>query len=67
LAHEDIAVATAGLYLSGNIGMALGVSIGSSLQKWMLKGLLVERLTGPNSKEVRIPQVWAVRAKNIGY
>ena len=33
----------------------------------MLKALLLERLAPPNGKEVRIPQVWIVGARSIGY
>jgi hypothetical protein len=47
-----MAVATAGLYLAGNIGTVLGVSISSSVQKGMLKALLTERLRTPEGKRV---------------
>lgn len=57
IATEDVAVATAGLYLAGSIGQVLGVSIGCSVQKWMLKMLLVERIRVPNEKEVTVPQL----------
>jgi hypothetical protein len=52
LAAGDVAVATAGLYLASNIGQVLGVSIGSSVQKWKLKKLLLEHLDIPNGGEV---------------
>jgi len=57
IATKDVAVATAGLYLAGSIGQVLGVSIGCSVQKWMLKMLLVERIRVPNEKEVTVPQL----------
>jgi len=46
--------------------MVLSVNTGSSVQKWMPKALLSDRLTGLNGKEVRIPQMWIVRAQSIG-
>ena len=54
------------MYLVGNIGMVLGVSVGSSVQKWMLKALLVGRERA-NGMEVRIPLVWIVGAQRVGY
>lgn len=57
IATEDVAVATTGLYLAGNIGQVLGVSIGSSVQKWMLKRLLVERLRVPTEKKVIVSEL----------
>jgi hypothetical protein len=50
--HTDMAVATSGFFLAGNIGVALGISVSSSLQKWMLNSLLLKRLQGPDGKAI---------------
>jgi hypothetical protein len=52
LAHADMAVATAGLFLAANIGQVLGVSLSSSLQRWRLNDLLTARLHRPDANEV---------------
>jgi hypothetical protein len=60
IATKDVAVAIAGQYLAGSIGQVLAVSIGSSVQKWMLKMLLmplVERIRVPNEQEVTVSQL----------
>ncbi|KAI9743874.1 MAG: hypothetical protein M1818_002608 [Claussenomyces sp. TS43310] len=50
--HEKMAVATSGLYLSSNLGMVLGVSISSSIQKFALKIMLEDRIQGPNAGQI---------------
>ena len=42
LKHEDMAVAMSGLYLAGNVGTVLGVSASTSIQKGILKSLLMQ-------------------------
>jgi MFS family permease len=50
---EDIAVATGGLYLSGSIGMMVGVAASSSVQLGTLRQLLLKGLSGfDNGKDI---------------
>lgn len=48
ITHTDAAVAAGGLYLATNIGMILGLSISSSLQRGELRVLLDERGVQPS-------------------
>ncbi|KAE9374982.1 MFS general substrate transporter [Stipitochalara longipes BDJ] len=43
LPQNDFAVATGGIYLTGTVGLILGLSLSSSLQRGMLRGFLAER------------------------
>lgn len=51
--HENIAVATSGLYLCSSLGSVLGISVSSSIQRGMLKLLLERRITEQGGKDVR--------------
>lgn len=56
VADEDIAIASSGFYLSGNIGGVLGVSAASAVHQVTLRrGLLTAFKTNTNCKEVSIP------------
>ena len=50
--HDNIAIATSGFYLCSNLGTVLGVSIGSSIQRGILKLLLLQRL--PSYKRTKV-------------
>jgi MFS family permease len=44
MSHENMAVVTSGFYLSSSLGTVMGISIGSSIQRGVLKILLQKRL-----------------------
>jgi len=54
ISHENMAVATSGMYLAGHFGVVIGVSTSTSAQKAALLKLLTERLRGPGSNEVSL-------------
>lgn len=54
LEQADMAVATSGLYLAGNLGLVVGVSMSNGVQKAGLRRLLAERLTGPGSSKASL-------------
>ncbi|KAK6337845.1 hypothetical protein TWF696_001324 [Orbilia brochopaga] len=52
LEKEHYAVATSGLYLSGNIGMVAGVSLVNFVLENAVKAILGQKLTGPGSQKI---------------
>jgi hypothetical protein len=61
LPHDDIAVATGGMYLLASIGMILGLSLSSSLQRGMLRSILAERGVTPQVIQHILDDVLYVR------
>jgi MFS family permease len=59
--HKDAAVATGGLYLSQNIGMILGLSVSSSIQRGELRSLLDQRGVKPHVVEDILKDVLYIR------
>lgn len=50
--QENIAIAGSGIYLFGNIGATMGVSISSAVLQWLLKHSLTQHLSGNQLEEV---------------
>lgn len=61
LPHNDVAVATGGMYLLASIGMILGLSLSSSLQRGMLRSLLAARGVKPEVVQHVLDDVLYVR------
>jgi MFS family permease len=53
VAQQDIAISSGGIYLAASFGMLSGIAVASSVQLSSLRSLLVERVSGPGSAEVR--------------
>jgi hypothetical protein len=62
LPHNDVAIATGGLYLLTSIGMILGLSLSSSLQRGMLRSLLAARGVKPQDIQHVLDDVLYVRS-----
>ncbi len=62
LPHNDVAVATGGMYLLSSIGMILGLSLSSSLQRSMLRSLLAVRGVKPQVIQHVLDDVLYVRS-----
>lgn len=54
MSHKNMAVATSGFYLASNLGTVLGVSIGSSIQRGVLKILLQKRLPFTDGHNLKV-------------
>lgn len=68
MGHENIAVATSGLYLCSSLGSVLGISISSSIQRGVLKLLLERRISDQAKTEVRIlDQLSRLRLNLVDY
>jgi hypothetical protein len=61
LPQSDSAIATGGMYLMGSIGMILGLSLSSSLQRGMLRNFLAERAVEPQVIQHILDDVLYVR------
>lgn len=61
LPHNDVAIATGGMYLLASIGMILGLSLSSSLQRGMLRSLLATRGVKPEIVQHVLDDVLYVR------
>ncbi|KAF3921159.1 hypothetical protein ABW21_db0201868 [Orbilia brochopaga] len=67
LEKEHYAVATSGLYLSGNIGLVAGVSLVNVVLENSVKRILGQKLTGPGSQKRYLDKIIERAIQDVEY